>query len=158
MTSRTTSAWFVTLSSAPVPRRCLSNIRRYRDAIYPTQLEEIYAAAKWVVSKGLENGLDGSRMAVAGNSVGGNMSAALAMMAKDRNGPKIALQVLMVPATDANVGTASYHEFASGFFLARAFKKFGWDIYAPAKRTRDMPYVSRCGQALISCAGCRPRS
>jgi acetyl esterase/lipase len=126
------------------------------DAIYPTQLEEIYAAAKWVVSKGLENGLDGSRMAVAGNSVGGNMSAALAMMAKDRNGPKIALQVLMVPATDANVDTASYHEFASGFFLARAFMKFGWDIYVPAKRTRDMPYVSPLRASLDQLRGLPP--
>ena len=126
------------------------------DAIYPTQLEEIYAAAKWVVSKGLENGLDGSRMAVAGNSVGGNMSAALAMMAKDRNGPKIALQVLMVPATDASVDTASYHEFASGFFLARAFMKFGWDIYVPAKRTRDMPYVSPLRASLDQLRGLPP--
>ena len=112
------------------------------DAIYPTQVEENYAAAKWVVDSGAELGLDGTRMAVAGNSVGGNMSAALTMMAKDRKGPKISFQLLMVPATDASVDTRSYHEFAAGFFLARDFMKFGWDIYAPDAKTRNMPYVS----------------
>lgn len=112
------------------------------DAIYPTQVEENYAAAKWVVANGAANGLDGSRLAVAGNSVGGNMSAALTLMAKDRNGPKISFQLLMVPATDASVDTESYHEFATGRFLARAFMKFGWDIYAPDEKTRNLSYVS----------------
>ena len=126
------------------------------DAIYPTQLDEVYAAAKWVVDSGAESGLDGSRMAVAGNSVGGNMSAALALMAKDRNGPKIAFQLLMIPATDASVDTQSYHEFASGFFLARAFMKFGWDIYAPDGKTRDLPYVSPLRASLDQLRGLPP--
>ncbi len=112
------------------------------DAIYPTQVEENYAAAKWVVDQGGAFGLDASRMAVAGNSVGGNMSAALTMMAKDRKGPKIVFQLLMFPATDASVDTASYHEFATGRFLTRAFMKFGWDIYAPNDKIRNLPYVS----------------
>ncbi|WP_454625074.1 alpha/beta hydrolase [Bradyrhizobium cenepequi] len=112
------------------------------DAIYPTQVEENYAAAKWVAAHGADAGLDGSRIAVAGNSVGGNMSAALTLMAKDRNGPKISFQLLMVPATDASVDTASYHQFATGRFLSRDFMKFGWDIYAPDEKTRSLPYVS----------------
>ena len=61
-----------------------------------------------------EIGADGSRIAVAGNSVGGNMTAALALMAKDRNGPKISYQVLLIPATDASVDTASYHDLWTG--------------------------------------------
>jgi len=111
-------------------------------AKYPTQLDESYAALKWVSEHAAEIGADGSRIAVAGNSVGGNMTAALTLMAKDRKGPKIAYQVLMIPATDASVDTASYHEFATGRFLPRAFMKYGWDLYAPDAKTRDNPYVS----------------
>ena len=111
-------------------------------AKFPTQLEELYAALRWVAEHAGEFGADGSRIAVAGNSVGGNMTAALALMAKDRNGPKISYQVLMIPATDASVDTESYHEYGTGRFLARAFMKYGWDLYAPDAKTRDNPYVS----------------
>jgi len=79
---------------------------------------------------------------VAGDSVGGNMTAALTLMAKDRKGPKIAFQLLLIPATDARVDTDSYHEFATGRFLPRAFMKYGWDLYAPDEKTRNNPYVS----------------
>lgn len=109
---------------------------------FPVSLEECYAALKWTAAHASELGADGTRIAVAGNSVGGNMSAALSLMTKDRNGPKISLQVLMIPATDASVDTASYHEFATGRFLARAFMKYGWDRYAPDEQTRNSPYVS----------------
>jgi acetyl esterase len=112
------------------------------DARFPTQLDQSYAALKWVASHADEFGADGSRIAVAGNSVGGNMTAALTLMAKDRNGPKISYQVLMIPATDASVDTASYHEYGTGRFLARAFMKYGWDLYAPDAAVRNNPYVS----------------
>ncbi|WP_128925381.1 alpha/beta hydrolase [Bradyrhizobium guangxiense] len=112
------------------------------EAKYPVQLEECYAALKWIAAHADEFGADGSRIAIAGNSVGGNMSAALALMAKDRKGPKISYQALLIPATDASVDTASYHEYGTGRFLARAFMKYGWDLYAPAAKTRDNPYVS----------------
>ena len=74
-------------------------------AKFPTQLEESYAALKWVSEHGDEIGADGGRIAVAGNSVGGNMTAALSLMAKDRNGPKISYQALLIPTTDASVDT-----------------------------------------------------
>jgi acetyl esterase len=112
------------------------------EAKYPTQMEETYAALKWVAAHAADFGADGSRISVAGNSVGGNMTAALALMTKDKNGPKIALQVLFIPATDASVDTNSYHEFGTGRFLARAFMKYGWDLYAPDEKTRNSPYVS----------------
>jgi len=112
------------------------------EAKFPTQLEESYAALKWVAAHADEFGADGTRIAVAGNSVGGNMTAAIALMAKDRNGPKVALQALLIPATDASVDTDSYHEFGTGRFLARAFMKYGWDLYAPDAKTRNNPYVS----------------
>ena len=112
------------------------------EAKFPTQLEESYAALKWVAEHADEFGADGTRIAIAGNSVGGNMTAALTLMAKDRKGPKIDYQVLLIPATDASVDTASYHDYATGRFLARAFMDYGWHLYAPDKKTRDNPYVS----------------
>lgn len=105
-------------------------------------MEESYAALKWVANHAGEFGADGSRIAIAGNSVGGNMAAALTLMAKDRKGPKLAYQVLFIPATDASVDTESYHDFGTGRFLARAFMKYGWDLYAPDEKTRNNPYVS----------------
>ncbi len=70
------------------------------------------------------------------------MTAALALMAKDNGGPKISYQVLFIPATDASVDTESYRQFGTGRFLARAFMKYGWDLYAPDEKTRSLPYVS----------------
>jgi acetyl esterase/lipase len=111
-------------------------------AKFPTQLEESYAALNWVAIHADELGADGTRIAVAGNSVGGNMAATVTLMAKDKKGPKISVQVLFIPATDASVDTDSYHEFGTGRFLARAFMKYGWDLYAPDEKTRNNPYVS----------------
>ncbi|MEJ1963511.1 MAG: alpha/beta hydrolase [Gammaproteobacteria bacterium] len=125
-------------------------------AKFPTQLEECYAALKWVADHAGEFGADGSRIAIAGNSVGGNMSAALPLMAKDRNGPKIRYQVLLIPATDASVDTGSYREYGSGRFLARAFMKYGWDLYAPDAKTRDNPYVSPLRASLDQLKGLPP--
>ena len=112
------------------------------EAKFPTQLDESYAALKWVAAHANEFGADGTRIAIAGNSVGGNMTAALALIAKDRSGPKIAYQLLLIPATDASVDTDSYHEFGTGRFLARSFMKYGWDLYAPDEKLRNNPYVS----------------
>jgi len=112
------------------------------DARFPTQLEESYAALKWVAAHADDFGADSARIAVAGNSVGGDMTAALTLMAKDRSGPKVAYQVLFIPATDASVDTDSYHEYGTGRFLARAFMRYGWDLYAPDEKTRNNPYVS----------------
>jgi acetyl esterase len=112
------------------------------EAKYPTQMDQNYAALKWVAEHARAYGADGTRIAVAGNSVGGDMTAALTLMAKDRNGPKITYQVLFIPATDASVDTDSYHEFGTDRFLSRAFMKYGWDLYAPDKATRNNPYVS----------------
>lgn len=111
-------------------------------AKFPTQLEESYAVLNWIAAHADDFGADGTRIAVAGNSVGGDMSAALTLMTKDRKGPKITYQVLFIPATDASVDTASYHEFADGRFLSRAFMKYGWDHYVADEKTRNNPYVS----------------
>ena len=112
------------------------------DAVFPTQLEECYAALQWIASEGSGAGLDASRLAVAGNSVGGNLSAALTMYARDHDGPDIKVQLLLYPATDARFDTESYQEFADGRFLPLDFMKFGWDVYAPDEATRRNPYAA----------------
>ena len=125
-------------------------------ARFPTQLEQSYAALKWVAAHAQDFGADGGRIAVAGNSVGGNMTAALTLLAKDRGGPRISYQVLMIPATDASVDTQSYHDFGDGRFLARDFMKYGWDLYAPDAATRDDPYVSPLRASLGRLKGLPP--
>ena len=126
------------------------------EAKFPTQLEESYAALKWVAAHANELDVDPSRIAVAGNSVGGNMAAALTLMTKDRHGPKISYQVLLIPATDASVDTESYQEYGTGRFLARAFMKYGWDLYAPDAKTRDNPYVSPLRASIDELRGLPP--
>ncbi|KRC53353.1 MULTISPECIES: alpha/beta hydrolase [unclassified Nocardioides] len=103
---------------------------------YPHQLEQEYAVAQWVTQHGSEKGLDGARMAVAGDSVGGNMSAALTLLAKERGDVAFRFQVLFYPVTDAAFDTQSYHDFAEGYFLAREGMKWFWDQYTtdPAQR------------------------
>ena len=126
------------------------------EAKYPTQLEECYAALRWIASHAGQYGADGSRIAVAGNSVGGDLSAALTMMTKDQDGPKISYQVLFIPATDASVDTASYHAFATGRFLSRDFMKYGWDRYATDEKTRNNPYVSPLRASIKELTGLPP--
>jgi acetyl esterase/lipase len=106
------------------------------EAKYPTAIEQCYAVAQWVKEKGSEHGLDGTRFAIAGDSVGGNMTIAVTLMAKQRGGPKFVQQVLFYPVTDANFDTKSYHEFATGYFLRRDGMQWFWDQYTtdPAQR------------------------
>jgi acetyl esterase/lipase len=96
---------------------------------YPTQIEQAWTVAEWVVREGAANLLDASRMAVAGDSVGGNMSAALTLMAKERGTVSFVQQVLFYPVTDASFDTASYREFADGYFLSRTGMQWYWDQY-----------------------------
>ncbi|MEU1517459.1 alpha/beta hydrolase [Streptomyces sp. NPDC005811] len=96
---------------------------------YPVAIEQNFAVARWVVEEGASKGLDGARIAVAGDSVGGNMAAALTLMAKERGGVPLVQQVLFYPVTDASFDTASYHQFAEGYFLRRDGMQWFWDQY-----------------------------
>jgi acetyl esterase/lipase len=109
---------------------------RSPEARYPIAIEENYAAAKWVAEHGAEHGLDTARIAVAGDSVGGNMTAAVTLLAKRRGDVQFRQQVLFYPVTDANFDTESYHRFAEGYFLGREGMKWFWDQYTtdPAQR------------------------
>ncbi len=99
------------------------------EAKYPTAIEEIYAAATWVAKSGAEHGLDGSRIAIAGDSVGGNMAIATTLLAKERGGVSFVQQVLFYPVTDASFDTPSYRQFAEGYFLRRDAMRWFWDQY-----------------------------
>jgi acetyl esterase/lipase len=113
------------------------NYSRSPEARYPVAIEEGYAALSWVAEHGSDEALDGSRMAVAGDSVGGNMTAALTLMAKERAGPSLAAQVLFYPVTDASFDTDSYHEFAEGYHLRRDAMQWFWDQYTTDPSQRE---------------------
>lgn len=115
---------------------------RAPDAKYPTQNEQSYAVAKWVTEHGADEGLDGSRMAISGDSVGGNMSIVLNLMALERRDVSFKGAALFYPVTHANFETGSYKEFAEGYFLARDGMKWFWDQYIPAGSQRDEPTAS----------------
>ncbi|MEW2292717.1 alpha/beta hydrolase [Streptomyces sp. NPDC006743] len=106
------------------------------EARYPVAIEQNYAVARWVVEEGAAKGLDGTRLAVAGDSVGGNMTAALTLMAKERGGLPLLQQVLFYPVTDADFDTPSYHQFAEGYFLRRDGMQWFWDQYTTDEAER----------------------
>ena len=117
------------------------------EAAYPTAINENYAAARWVIEHGAGHGLDPSRIAVAGDSVGGNMAAALTLMAKQRGDVPLAGQVLFYPVTDASFDTGSYQQFAEGYFLRRDAMQWFWDQYTvdPAQRAEITASPLRAG-------------
>lgn len=96
---------------------------------YPTAIEEIYAVVEWIAKEGSTKGLDASKLYVGGDSVGGNMTAAITLMSKERSGPTIQKQLLFYPVTDASFDTESYQQFAEGYFLQRDGMKWFWDQY-----------------------------
>ena len=106
------------------------------EARYPVALEQIYTVLEWIAADGAAHDLDPDRIAVAGDSVGGNMTAALTIMSKQRGGPRIAGQLLYYPVTDASFDTSSYHQFATGYWLRRDAMQWFWDQYTtdPAQR------------------------
>lgn len=112
------------------------------EAKYPIPIEEAYAATKYIAENGKNYSLDTSRFAVAGDSVGGNMAAAVILLAKERGGPRIDYQVLFYPVTDANFDTKSYQQYATDIWLTREAMKWFWDNYLPDEETRRQPTAS----------------
>jgi acetyl esterase len=115
---------------------------RSPEARYPVAVEECYAVAQWIVSQGADYSLDPTRIAVAGDSVGGNMATALTMLSMQRNGPRFTAQVLLYPVTDASFDTASYREFGSGYYLSREAMMWYWDQYLPNQAERANPLAT----------------
>ncbi|AZD17128.1 alpha/beta hydrolase [Pseudomonas chlororaphis] len=112
------------------------------EARYPVAINQAYAATRWVAEHGQEINVDGKRLAVAGNSVGGNMAAVVSLMAKDKGTPAIRFQLLLWPVTDANFETASYNQYAEGHFLSKNMMKWFWDNYTTDARQRNEIYAS----------------
>ena len=129
---------------------------RSPEARYPVAIEQNYAVAQWIVEEGASQGLDAARLAVAGDSVGGNMSAALTLMAKERRGPTLAAQVLFYPVTDASFDTDSYHQFAEGYFLRRDGMLWFWDQYTTDEAQRNEITASPLRATVEQLAGLPP--
>ncbi|MDU6923762.1 alpha/beta hydrolase [Franconibacter helveticus] len=107
------------------------------EAHFPVAINQAYAATRWVAEHGAEIGVDGSRLALAGNSVGGNMVAAVALQAKQNHTPAIRYEVMFWPVTDANFNTGSYNQFENGYFLTRNMMKWFWDAYTTKESDRN---------------------
>lgn len=106
------------------------------EAKYPIAIEEVYTTLEWIVNNGSKHGMDPNNITVAGDSVGGNMSAAITLMAKERRGPVIRKQLLFYPVTDASFDTESYKQFATGYFLRRDGMQWFWDQYTTDPQQR----------------------
>jgi acetyl esterase len=109
---------------------------------YPAAVEDAYDAAQWVLAVGREHGADPTRLAVAGDSAGGNLATVVALLCRDRHGPAVRFQALAYPVTDHwQAGRASYDQYAEGYTLSRDFMKWTFDNYLPDGFDRADPYV-----------------
>ncbi|QXI38642.1 alpha/beta hydrolase [Pseudomonas xantholysinigenes] len=130
--------------------------QRSPEAKFPTAINQAYAATRWVAEHGKEIGVDGSRLAVAGNSAGGNMAAVVALKAKEAGTPKLRFQALLWPVTDANFNNASYNQFAEGHFLTRNMMQWFWNNYTTDPRQRDDIHASPLRASLEQLQGLPP--
>jgi acetyl esterase len=110
---------------------------RSPEARYPVALEQIYAVTAHVATHGESLGVDPTRLAVVGDGAGGNLAAAVTLLAMQRRGPKIDLQILFYPITDADFATPSYQAFANGPWLTRSAMQRFWDAYLPDAASRN---------------------
>jgi acetyl esterase/lipase len=118
------------------------NYTRTPDAKYPQAINEIYAATKWVAEHGEEINVDGRNLAIVGNSVGGNMTAATTLKAKEQGGPEIKLHIMMWPVTDAYFETESFKQFGEKRFLTTPLMKWMWDLYTTDPKQRKEIYAA----------------
>jgi acetyl esterase len=109
---------------------------------HPAAVEDAYAAACWVAKNTAAIQADPARMAVGGDSAGGHLAAVVAMMARDRKGPRLDMQILIYPITDYNFETTSYLKNASGYMLTRDLMRWFWKHYLTTEEIAVHPYVS----------------
>ncbi|MGW4741565.1 alpha/beta hydrolase [Nocardia xishanensis] len=129
---------------------------RSPDVRYPVANEQSYRVAQWITTDGGAKGLDSSRIAIAGDSVGGNMAIALTLMAKERGDVSFLQQVLFYPVTDANFDTGSYREFAEGYFLTRDGMRWFWDQYTTSEEDRAQITASPLRAGIEQLTGLPP--
>jgi acetyl esterase/lipase len=129
---------------------------RSPEAHYPVAVEQGYATAQWITRHGADQGLDPARLVVAGDSVGGNMTAALTLLAKERGDVRFVHQSMYYPVTDAGMDTPSYTQFATGYFLTAKAMEWFWDAYLPDASRRTAITVSPRQATLEQLAGLPP--
>ena len=129
---------------------------RSPEARFPAAIQECYLATKYVAENARRLNVDSSKLTVTGDSVGGNMTAAVTMMAKQQRGPNIALQVMFYPVTDAGFDTPSYRQFENGYWLTKEAMKWFWDLYLPDKAARKQPLASPLQATREQLAGLPP--
>ncbi|MGH9512602.1 MAG: alpha/beta hydrolase [Terriglobales bacterium] len=140
-----TNAAFVFVNYTPSP-----------EAQFPVPNEQAYAATKFVAEHGEELGLDSTRLAIAGDSAGGSMTAVVAQLAKERNGPKIQYQVLLYPVTDGSLSQKTYEEFGEGLWLTKKTMIWMWNAYAPNKEDRKKAAASPLAATVEQLKGLPP--
>lgn len=126
------------------------------EAQYPIAIEEAYAATKYISEHGHTLNIDASKIALVGDSVGGNMAAVVAILAKERGGPKINFHVLFYPVTDANFETESYNEFSNGYWLSKKAMKWFWKAYLPEENERKVYTASPLRASVDQLLGLPP--
>jgi len=109
---------------------------------YPVAVEDSYAALLWIAANADRLGIDRRRIAVGGDSAGGNLATVMALVARDRKGPRLALQVLIYPVTDHDLDTRSYVENATGYVLTREGMRWFWNHYLAREAQGREPYAS----------------
>jgi acetyl esterase len=109
---------------------------------FPAAAEDAYAAARWVVEHATEMGVDPTRVAVGGDSAGGNLAAVVCLMARERGGPPLAFQLLVYPVTDFRFDTVSYRVNGEGYLLTTRDMEWFWNHYLPDPSAGSHPYAS----------------
>ena len=112
------------------------------EAKFPAAPEDCYAATQWVSREAEQLGIDPARIAVAGDSAGGNLAAVVAMMSRDRGGPSLVHQLLIYPVTDNRFDTTSYKDNGSGYFLSANMMRWFWHHYLDSEADGDNPLAS----------------
>ena len=112
------------------------------EAVYPEAINQIYSVLKYIYNNPTEFNIDNSKIAIAGDSAGGNMAAAITLKSKNENGPDIKFQLLLYPVTDAKMKSDSYKEFENGPWLTKKSMEYFWKAYLNNKKQEEDIYVS----------------
>jgi acetyl esterase len=129
---------------------------RAPEAQYPVALEQAYTATRWVAEQGQQHGLDPGKISVGGDDAGGNLAAGVTLLAKERHTPRISLQLLFNPVTDANFETATYQQFGLGGWPSSDTMKWFWSRYLPDEAARVRPTASPLRASLDQLDGLPP--
>ena len=133
--------------------RCVVLSVDYRlapESKYPVPVEDSYAALRWVVRNAARLGIDPRRVAVGGDSAGGNLATVVALMARERRGPDLVHQILIYPVTDHDLNTQSYIDNGTGYVLTREGMRWFWNHYLAREAEGREPYASPLRAASLA--------